>query len=64
MSVIRYGDDSVVLGTRKQQSEFEELLSKHLIDKHLAPLGPCAALGGVTEIRILKRTVRWVKPPH
>ena len=31
----------------------EELLSKHLIVKHFATLGPCTALGDVTEVRIL-----------
>ena len=39
-------------------------MSKHLIVKHLAILGPCTALGDVTEVRILNRIVRWVKPPH
>ena len=64
MSVFRHGDDFVVSGTRTQQKEFEEQLSKHLIVSHLATLGPCTALGGVTEVRILNRIVRWVKPPH
>ena len=63
MSVLRHGDD-VVSGTRTQQKEFEEQLSKHLIVSHLATLGPRTALGGVTEVRILNRIVRWVKPPH
>ena len=39
-------------------------MSKHLIVKHLATLGPCTALGDVTEVRILIRIVRWVKPPY
>ena len=59
LSVFRHGNDCVVSGTRIQQKEFEEQLSKHLIVKHLATLGPCTALGDVTEVRILNRTVRW-----
>ena len=64
MSVFRHCDDFVVSGPRTQQKEFEEQLSKHLIVKHLAALGPCTALGDVTEVRILNRIVRWVKPPY
>ena len=64
MSVFRHGDDVVVSGTRTQQKEFEEQLSKHLIVKHLATLGSCTALGEVTEVRIANRIVRWVKPPY
>ena len=65
MSVFRHGDDFVVSGTRaQQQKEFEEQLSKHLIVKHLATLEPCTALGDVTEVKILNRVVRWVKPPY
>ena len=63
MSVFRHGDDSVVSGPRTQQKDFEERLFKHLIVKHLATLGPFTALGDVTEVRILNRIVRWVKPP-
>ena len=57
MSVFRHGDDFVVSGTRTQQKEFEEQLSKHLSVKHLATLGPCTALGDVTEVRILNKIV-------
>ena len=70
--MFRHDDDFVVSGTRTQQQEFEkllserqefeELLSKHLIDKDLDTLGPCTALANVTEVRILNRIVRWVKP--
>ena len=56
MSVFRHGDDLVVSG--------QEQLSKHLIVKHLATLGPCTALGDVTEVRILNRIVRSVEPPN
>ena len=59
MSVFRHGDDAVVSGTRTQHKQ----LSKHLMVKHLATLGPCTALGDVTEVKILNRIVRWVKPP-
>ena len=55
LSVSRHGHEFVVSGTRTQQREFEEQLSKHLIVKHLATLGPCTALGDVTEIRIVNR---------
>ena len=61
MSVFRHGDDFVVSETRKQQREFEEQLSKHLVVKHVAALGPCTALGDVTEVRTLVRIVRWVR---
>ena len=64
MSVFRHGDDFIESNTRTQQNEFEEQLSKHLIVKHLATLGPCTALGDVTEVRIPTRIVRWVKPPY
>ena len=59
MFVFRPGDHFVVSGTR-----IEEHLSKHLIVKHLATLGPCTALGDVTEVKILNRIVRWAKPPY
>ena len=62
MSVFKHGDDFVVSGTRKQQREFEEKLYKNLIVKHLAKLVSCTALGDVTEVRILNRIVRWVRP--
>ena len=58
VSVFRHEDDFVVSGTRTQQKEFEEHLSKHLIVKHLALLGPRTALREVMEIRILNRIVR------
>ena len=32
--------------------------------EELATLGPCTALGDVTEVKILNRIVRWVKPPY
>ena len=64
MSVFRQGDDFVVSDTRTKQKEFEEQLSQHLIVEHLATLGPCTALGDVTEVRILNRIVRWVKPRY
>ena len=39
-------------------------MSKHLIVKHLATLGPCTALGEHTEVRILNKMGRRVKPPY
>ena len=64
LSVFRHGDDFVVSGTRTQQKEFDEQLSKHLIVKHFVTLGPCTAPGKVTEVRILNRIVRWVEPQY
>ena len=55
MSVFRLDDDFVVSGTKTQQ---------HLIAVHLATLGPCRALGDVTEVRILNRIVKWVNNPY
>ena len=49
----------VVPGTRPHRKEIEELVSKLLIVKHLATLGPCTALGDATEVMILNRFVRW-----
>ena len=63
-SVFRHGNDLVVAGTRTQQEEFEEQLSKHLIVKHFKTLGPRTALRDVTEVRILNRILRWVEPPY
>ena len=57
MPVLRHGDDFVVSGTRTQQREFEEQLSKHLIVKHFATLGPCTALGALTDVRTKSRVV-------
>ena len=64
VQVFRHGDDFVVLGSRQQQLEFYEQLSKHFIVKHLATLGPNPALGDSKEVRILNRIVRWVQPPY
>ena len=61
MSVFRHGDDFVVSDTRTQRKEFEKQLSNHLMVKHLATLGPYTSL---TEVRMLNRIVRWVKPPN
>ena len=55
MFVSRHGDDFVVSGTRTQQEECEERVSKHLDVKHLATQGPCTALANVIEVRILNR---------
>ena len=63
MSVFRHGDDYVVSGTRTQQKEFEDN-SPNVSSSSILPLLPCTALGDVTEVRILNRIVRWVKPPY
>ena len=59
MSVFRHGDFFLWREAREhKQKEFEEQVSKHLTVKHLLTLGPCTALGDVTEVRILNRIVR------
>ena len=63
VSVLRHGDDFVVLSTRQPQKEFQEHVSKHLIVKHLATIDACAALGDFTQVPILSRIVRKVTPP-
>ena len=40
ISVLRYDDDFATLATRAQIAEFNEHLSKHLLVKHMATLGP------------------------
>ena len=64
VAVFRHGDDFVVHGTRSQIETFRAELSKHLLVKHLGNLGPSAALGDKTEVRMLNRILRWVDPPY
>ena len=51
------------LSTRTQIEEFREDLSKHLLVKHIATLGPVPQLLDVGEVRFLNRVTRWVVPP-
>ena len=51
------------LATRAQIAEFKEELSKHLLVKHIATLGPTAQLLDSCEVRFLNRVVRWIVPP-
>ena len=50
MSVFRHGDDFVVSGTRTEQKEFDEQVSKHLIVKHQDTEQNCEM--GQTSIRM------------
>ena len=63
VSVLRHGDDFATLATRTQIVEFKEDLSKHLLVKHIATLGPRPQLLDVCEVRFLNRVIRWVVPP-
>ena len=60
VSVLRHGDDFATLATRTQIAEFKEHLSKHLLVKHIAPLGPRPQLLGSCEVRFLNRVIRWL----
>ena len=61
--VLKHGDDFSTLATRTQIAEFKEDLSKHLLLKHIATLGPRPQLLDVCEVRFLNRVIRWVVPP-
>ena len=61
--VLRHGDDVATLATRDQIAEFKEELSKHLLVKLIATLGPRAQLLDSCEVRFLNRVVRWIVPP-
>ena len=61
--VLRHGDDFIHLGTRQQAKAFHEAIGKELLLKHVATLGPTAALGDAQEVRCLNRILRWVRPP-
>ena len=60
ISVIRDGDDFATFATRAQNAEFKEHLSKHLLVKHIATLGPRPQLFDSCEVRFLNRVLRWV----
>ena len=63
VSVLRHGDGFATLATRTQIAEFEEDLSKHLLVKHIATLGPRPQHPDVCEVRFLNHVIRWVVPP-
>ena len=63
ISVLRHGDDFATLATRTQIAEFKEELSKHLLVKHIATLGPKPQLLDSCQVRFLNRVIRWVVPP-
>ena len=60
VSVLRHGDDFATLATRTQIAEFKEDLSKHLLVKHNATLGPRPQLLDACEVRFLNRVIRWL----
>ena len=61
--VLRHGDGVATLATRAQIAEFKEELSKHLLVKHIATLGPRPQFLDSCEVRSLNRVVRWIVPP-
>ena len=62
VSVFGHGDDFATLATRTQIEEFKEHLSKHLLVKHIATLGPRPQLLDACDVRFLNRVIRWVVP--
>ena len=62
VSVLRHGDDFATHATRTRIAEFTEDLSKHLLVKHIATLGPRPQLLDACEVRFLNRVIRWVVP--
>ena len=63
VSLLTHSDDFATLATRTQIAEFKEHLSKHLLVKHIATLGPRPQLLDACEVRFLNRVIRWVVPP-
>ena len=63
VSVLGHGDDIPTLSTRTQIEEFKKDLSKHLLVKHIATLGPQPQLFDACEVRFLNRVIRWFVPP-
>ena len=63
VSVLRHGDDFATLATRTQIAEFKEELTKYILVKHVATLGPRPQLPDSCEIRFLNRVIRWIVPP-
>ena len=55
ISVLRHGDDFATLA--------REELSKHLLVKHVATLGPRPQLLDPCEVRFLNRVIWWIVPP-
>ena len=62
VSVLRHGEDFETLATWTQIAEFKEHLSKHLLVKHIATLGPRPQLLDACEVRFLNRAIRWAAP--
>ena len=61
--MFRHGDDFLVLATRTQIAEFNDHLSKHLLVKLMATLGPRPQLLDSCEVRFLNRVLQWIVPP-
>ena len=61
--VLRHSDDFATLATLAQIAVFKEDLSKHILVKHIATLGPRPQILDSCEVRFLNRVLRWVVPP-
>ena len=64
ISVLRHGDDFPTLATRTQIAEFKEKLSKLVLVKLNATLGPELQHLDSCEVRFLNRVIRWIVPPE
>ena len=58
-----YSDTVVIFRHLRHMAEFKENLSKHLLVKDIATLGPRPQLLDACEVRFLNRVIRWVVPP-
>ena len=59
VSVLRHCDD---FATQTQIAKFKEHLSKHLLVKHIATLGPRPQLLDACEVQFVNRVTRWNVP--
>ena len=64
ITVLRHGDDFATLATRAHLDDSKEHLSKHLLAKHMATLGPRPQLLDSCGVRFLNRVLRWSVPPR
>ena len=64
VSVLRHGDDFSTLARRTQIAEFKEDLSKHLLVKHIATLGPRPQFLDACKVQFLNRVPPFGKAPE
>ena len=64
ITVFRHGEDFAVLGTRSQIADSKEQMSRLLLVKHIATMGPRPQVHDSKEVRFLNRVLRWVVPPY